>query len=159
MELCNEPFHRNVHSEYLVHVLLLDPLILSYPCYSRSVARICTCFRIWVHHSNYIMFQSPITCSSLQIPTSGSVECTRSPSSRTREYCGAGQCPYNTHCTYRCNSGYQLIGATSTRCQGSTHPGSWSSSKPSCRGRLSLVWVNKLLATFWYIAKQISIEV
>jgi len=137
----------------------MDSLILSYSCYSRSVARICTCFRIWVHHSNYIMFQSPITCSSLQIPTSGSVECTRSPSSRTRKYSGGGQCPHNTHCTYRCNAGYQLLGANSTRCQGSTHPSSWSSSKPSCRGRLSLVWVNKFLATFWYIAKQIATEV
>jgi len=54
------------------------------------------------------MFQLAITCSSLQLPTSGSFECTRSPSSRTRKYCGGGQCPYNTHCTYRCNSGYQL---------------------------------------------------
>ena len=91
------------------------------------------------------MFQFPaITCSSLERPRSGSVSCTRSG---TQEDCRSQQCPYDTRCTYGCNTGYQLIGATSTRCQGLTHPGSWSSSKPSCRGK-SRTYVNQLDCIF-----------
>ena len=69
----------------------------------------------------YVNFFPAITCPSLPVPTNGvKTGCTDIVSE-----------PYDTHCSFSCNIGFNLIGSSTSRCLENQ---TWSAEAPICQG-------------------------
>ena len=80
-----------------------------------------------------LSLQTAVSCGTLANPGNGSVSY-------------SGGTTYGHRATYSCNTGYNLVGGSTRRCQARTTTGFWSGSASTCRRMLLLTVPSKMYA-------------